>query len=58
MDAMEMPANVDAFAGTGLSNTTDHVLGDIWDWCVIKGCRSVYTSGRLYMKKGKWDKFK
>ena len=58
MDAMDLHANEDPFAGTELSNDSDNILPDIWVWCAIKGCRSVCMAGRLYMRNGKWGKFK
>ena len=58
MDAMEMHNHKDPFAGTRLSNASDDILSDIWDWCAIKGCRGVCMSGRLYFKKKPLDKFK
>jgi hypothetical protein len=53
MDAMELQGDEGH-----LGIPYDRVLSDIWDWCVVRGCRSVCTSGRLYMKKGKWDRFR
>ncbi|WVQ96460.1 hypothetical protein IAU59_003565 [Kwoniella sp. CBS 9459] len=58
MDAMDMHASNDPFAGTQLSNESDNVLSEIWDMCVIEGCRSTCISGRLYMRKEKYDKFR
>jgi len=58
MDAVQLHANDDPFAGTELSNDSDTILADIWDWCAIKGCRSICLAGRLFMRDGTWDKFK
>ncbi|WVF68945.1 hypothetical protein IAT40_003719 [Kwoniella sp. CBS 6097] len=58
MDAIDMHASDDPFAGTHLSNESDNVLSEIWDLCVIEGCRSTCISGRLYMRKEKYDKFR
>jgi hypothetical protein len=58
MDVMALHTRQDPFAGTGLSNESDESLSDIWDWCVIQGCRPVTNMGRLYMKMGQWDKFR
>jgi len=57
MDAMAMHAANDPFAGTQLSNSSDELLSDVWDWCVIKGCRGVSLSGRLFMRKKATEKF-
>lgn len=53
-----MHANDDPFAGTDLSNADDKLLADVWDWCAIKGCRSVCLSGRLFVRNSAWDKFR
>ncbi|KAK8858607.1 hypothetical protein IAR55_002836 [Kwoniella newhampshirensis] len=58
MDVMTLHSKDDPFAGTELSNTTDVGLSDIWDWCAIKGCRSICISGRLHLKRDKYDKFR
>ncbi|OCF45974.1 hypothetical protein I317_00062 [Kwoniella heveanensis CBS 569] len=58
MDAIDMHASDDPFAGTHLSNESDNVLSEIWDMCVIEGCRSTCISGRLYMRKERYDKFR
>lgn len=33
-------------------------LGRIWNWCVIDGCRAITLEGPLFMKQGKWPKFR
>lgn len=48
----------DPFAGTLLSGGSDALLSDMWDWCVLQGCRPVCLSGRLFLRKGKWSKFR
>ena len=57
MDAMSLHASNDPFAGTQLSNQSDELLSDVWDWCVIKGCRGVCLSGRLFMRTKPAEKF-
>ncbi|ORY24284.1 Pleckstrin homology domain-domain-containing protein [Naematelia encephala] len=56
MDAIALTTRADPFAGIG--DQTDQILGNIWDWCAIKGCRSVTMAGRLYFKHGKFNKFR
>ncbi len=58
MDAASLNARENIFAGTGLSNISDQALADIWDWCVIDGCRPVCLAGRLFMKTGRFGKFR
>lgn len=58
MDAMTLHGHDDPFAGTQLSNSSDAVLSDIWDWCTISGCREICLSGRIFLKKKKTHKFK
>jgi hypothetical protein len=58
MDAMTIHANNDPFAGTELSNDSDNLLSDVWDWCVLDGCRPIVISGRIHMKKGPYNKFR
>ncbi|WWC88719.1 uncharacterized protein L201_003632 [Kwoniella dendrophila CBS 6074] len=58
MDAITLHSHENPFTGTELSNDSDNFISEIWDWCVIKGCRSICISGKLFMKKDKWDKFR
>jgi hypothetical protein len=58
MDAMKTRTDNDPFSGTSLSSTLDESLSVLWDWCVVAGCRSVCLSGRLFMKKGRNEKFR
>ncbi|KAK4686458.1 hypothetical protein P7C73_g3664, partial [Tremellales sp. Uapishka_1] len=37
---------------------SDEVLSQIWDWCVVEGCRAVTGTGRVFLRKGAWDKFR
>ncbi|PWY98942.1 hypothetical protein BCV70DRAFT_163637 [Testicularia cyperi] len=34
------------------------MLGNIWNWCSIEGCRNIIRSGRLFHKKSKFGAFK
>ena len=36
----------------------DELLGEIWDWCALKGCRPVTHAGRIYMKKSPYEKYR
>ncbi|WVQ65819.1 uncharacterized protein L199_003997 [Kwoniella botswanensis] len=58
MDVITLHSRENPFTGTELSNESDDFLSEVWDWCVIKGCRSITVSGRLFMRKDKWDKFR
>lgn len=33
-------------------------LSRLWNWCVIDGCRAITLEGPLFMKQGKWPKFR
>lgn len=33
-------------------------LSGLWNWCVIDGCRAITMEGSLFMKQGKWPKFR
>jgi len=58
MDAMAIHAKEDPFVGSDISNENENLLADIWEWCTIQGCRAVCLSGRLFMKKSAWSKFR
>ncbi|TKY85544.1 hypothetical protein EX895_005706 [Sporisorium graminicola] len=34
------------------------ILGNIWNWCQIQGCRNIIRSGRLFHKKSSYSAFK
>lgn len=34
------------------------ILGNIWNWCAIEGCRNIIRSGRLFHKKSSYSAFK
>ena len=58
MDAMAVHVNKNPVEETDVSNENDNLLADVWDWCAIKGCRAVCLSGRLFVKKSAWKKFR
>ncbi|WVQ83201.1 hypothetical protein IAT38_005340 [Cryptococcus sp. DSM 104549] len=58
MDVTQSRGHHNIFAGTSLSQEPDSALSEVWDWCIIQGCRSVCLAGRLYMKKDQWKKFR
>jgi hypothetical protein len=58
MEVVKIQAAGDAFTGTTLSPGSDELLGDIWDWCPLKGCRPVTYAGRIYMKKSAYEKYR
>jgi hypothetical protein len=55
---MALQKGGDTITAPLLHNASDDVLSDIWDWCTIKGCRSVTLAGRLYLRKSPTDKFR
>ncbi len=34
------------------------ILGNVWNWCTIEGCRNIIKSGRLFHKKSSYGAFK
>lgn len=34
------------------------ILGNVWNWCQIEGCRNIIRSGRLFHKKSSYGAFK
>ena len=58
MDVEKMHDAADPFAETSMSAGGDSLLSDMWDWCVLEGCRPICLSGRLFLRKGKWSKFR
>ncbi|KAJ1025908.1 hypothetical protein NDA16_002534 [Ustilago loliicola] len=34
------------------------ILGNVWNWCQIEGCRNIIRSGRLFHKKSSYSAFK
>jgi hypothetical protein len=58
MDVEKTHDAADPFVGTSMSAGGDSLLSDMWDWCVLKGCRPICLSGRLFLRKGKWSKFR
>ena len=57
MDVVKMHSPHKAMTSE-LSNDSDALLSDVWNWCVVQGCRTVTLSGRLFMKKGGMEKFR
>ncbi|TYJ58455.1 hypothetical protein B9479_000662 [Cryptococcus floricola] len=57
MDAMELAQKGDILTGAA-TEASDDFLSSIWDWCTVKGCRSICLSGRMYMRKSTWRKFR
>lgn len=37
---------------------SDGLLGEIWDWCPLKGCRPITHAGRIYLKKSPYEKYR
>jgi hypothetical protein len=58
MDAVALHNIADPFAGTSLGTSSDEVLGDVWDWCTLRGCRSVTYAGRVHTKTSRFDKYR
>ncbi|OXM79382.1 spore wall assembly-related protein [Cryptococcus neoformans Bt63] len=58
---IEARQRMDAMSAASVSrhgDGTDEFLGEIWNWCIIRGCRPICLSGRLYMKHGAHEKFR
>ncbi|KAG6830694.1 hypothetical protein H0H92_015170 [Tricholoma furcatifolium] len=33
-------------------------LGSLYNWCVLKGCKSIVKGGKLFVRKGLWGQYK
>ncbi|KAL7420775.1 hypothetical protein Q5752_004727 [Cryptotrichosporon argae] len=55
---MDAAQERDELVGAQLGNRSDAALAQVWDWCVIKGCREVTLAGRLFVKQGRWSTFR
>ena len=56
-------AKVQASGSTFMSSASsggpdDEMLGEIWDWCPLKGCRPITHAGRIYLKKSPFEKYR
>lgn len=50
--------HADATFTSDTSFASDELLGDVWDWCPLKGCRPVTYAGKIYLKKGPYEKYR
>lgn len=41
-----------------LDPQAENLLDETWNWCVIDGCRAITMCGHIFVKRGKWAKFK
>jgi hypothetical protein len=41
-----------------LDRHMEEALNKVWNWCIIDGCRAITMCSRLYVKRGKYRKFK
>lgn len=55
---MDAIADVSVIDKLWTSPHLEQTLNRIWNWCVIDGCRAITLEGPLFMKKGKWPKFR
>jgi hypothetical protein len=58
MEVAKVKASGDSFAASDISTGSDALLGEIWDWCPLKGCRPVTHAGRIYVKKSPYEKYR
>ncbi|KAL1412835.1 hypothetical protein Q8F55_000584 [Vanrija albida] len=64
VDARQRMDAVQRFGGNKLSFRNDldfdaqQELDDVWNWCVIEGCRAITNSGRIFIKQSAYKKFK
>lgn len=58
MDVVQLHMGREAFVGQALDVSTETLLNQLWNWCVIDGCRPVTFSGRVYVRRSKWGKFR
>jgi len=56
MDARQYHAK--AWVNYGTDTIAEDILDNIWNWCVIDGCRPITAGGRIFVKRGKFRKFK
>lgn len=58
MEIAKVKAAGETFANSITSVGSDELLGEIWDWCPLKGCRPITHAGRIYMKKSPYEKYR
>ncbi|KLT42021.1 hypothetical protein CC85DRAFT_285951 [Cutaneotrichosporon oleaginosum] len=58
MDVVQLHMGREAFVGQALDLHTETLVNQLWNWCVIDGCRPVTHSGRVYVRRSKWGKFR
>lgn len=58
MDVVQLHIGREAFVGQALDINTETLVNQLWNWCVIDGCRPVTHSGRVYVRRSKWGKFR
>jgi hypothetical protein len=58
MEIAKVRAAGDKFTGGSASAGSDDLVGEIWDWCPLTGCRPVTLAGRIYVKKSPYEKYR
>jgi hypothetical protein len=59
MEVAKTQSSGSTFTGNDLSGGSgEEVLGDIWDWCPLRGCRPITHAGRIYLKKSPYEKYR
>ncbi|BEJ14793.1 hypothetical protein CspHIS471_0405600 [Cutaneotrichosporon sp. HIS471] len=58
MNVRQLHMGREAFVGQAQDVTTETVINQLWNWCVIDGCRPVTHSGRVYVRRSPWGKFR
>lgn len=57
MDAVAVHSGAAAFLGKVLDLEVERSLNNIWNWCIIDGCRAITHSSPIYIREGPWAKF-
>jgi hypothetical protein len=58
MDVVQLHMGREAFVGSAMDISTETLVNQLWNWCVIDGCRPVTHSGRVYVRRSRWGKFR
>lgn len=56
MDVVQLHMGSELF--TGGNSASETLLNQMWNWCVIEGCRPITHSGRVYVRRSQWGKFR
>jgi hypothetical protein len=51
-------AHLHAKTLSGFDSHSEELLNNVWNWCVIDGCRTITMCGPIFVKRGRYRKFK